>query len=131
MGDLSFLRNVGSSHGPVPDQSVIGCYYICFTLFELMLTVCTYLNPHGSYLLVAILIVVQAKLILVTIDCWTPHTAIKQTSGVLGILVCLLAFYSFFAESLAEHGTIIPTGKFNEVKSRDEVKKEMAAKKQR
>ena len=131
MGDLAFLKNVGSTSGEVPDQSVIGCYYICFTLFELMLTVCTYLNPHGSYLLFAILIVVQAKLILSTINCWTPHTEIQQASGVLGILVCLLAFYSFLAESLAEHGTLIPTGKFNEVKSRSDVKREMIDKKQR
>lgn len=125
MGDLAFLQNVGASGGHSPDPSVMGCYYICFTLFELMLTVCTFLNPHGSYLLFWILVVVQVKLILATIECWTPHTAIKQASGVLGILVCLMAFYSFLAESLAEHGTIIPTGKFNEVKSRNDVKKEM------
>lgn len=134
MGDLAFLQNVGASSGQLPSHSVMGCYYIVFTIFELMLTVCTFLNPHGSYLLFWILAIVQVKLILITIASWTPHTAIKQTSGVLGILVCLMALYSFLAESLAEHGTIIPTGKFNVVKSRHDVKQEMqeaAEKKQR
>lgn len=128
LGDLLFLQNTGPTAGLQPYDAVLGCYYISFTLFELMLTVCTYLNPHGSWLLVAILSVVQLKLILNTIHCWTPHHELQQTSGFLGILVCLLAFYSFFAESLAEHGSIIPTGKFNEVKSRVEVKKEMVEK---
>jgi succinate-acetate transporter protein len=130
-GDLLFIQSVGSTAGQVVDQSVIGSYYIALTLFELLLTVCCYLNPQGSYLLVAILVIVQGKLILTTINCWTPHTSIKQTSGFLGILVCLFSFYSFFAESLAEHGTLIPTGKFAGVKSRVDVKAELLVKKKR
>lgn len=125
MGDLSFIQNVGPTAGETPERAVLGCYYICFTLFELMLTVCSYLNPQGSMLLVVILIVVQLKLILNTIDAFYEQVEVKQAAGVLGILVCLLAFYSFFAESLAEHGHIIPTGKFAGVKSRMDVKKEM------
>ena len=130
-GDLLFIQNTTLAPGAFVDQSVIGCYYISFTLFTAMLTVCTYLNPQGSYLLVTILSIVVVKLILMTINSWTPHTELKQTSGFLGILVCLLAFYSFFAESLAEHGTVIPTGKFAGVKSRSEVKTELLAKKKK
>jgi len=129
MGDLLFLENVGSSAGHAASDSVSGVYYLVFTLWVMMLTLCTYLSPHGSYLLVSILSVVDIKLTLVTINCWTPHTQIKQASGVMGILVCLLAFYSFFAESLAEHGDIIPTGKFGGVKTRVAVSKEMRDKK--
>lgn len=125
MGDLYFLANVGPSEGMIPDDSILGCYYITFTLFVMLLTVCTFLNPQGSYLLVTILVVVVIKLILVTVNCWSPHTELKRTSGFMGVLVSILALYSFFAESLAEHGTVIPTGKFLDVKSRSDVKREM------
>jgi len=108
------------------DHSVKGVYELVFMMMTALLTVCCYFNPHGSALLVAILAVVVAKLGLNVINAWTRHTQIQQASGVLGVFVCLLAVYSFFAESLAEHGSIIPTGKFGEgVVSRTDVKAEM------
>ena len=94
------------------DPAVPGCYYIIFTLFEAMLTLCVYLSPSGSWLLFAILAIVLVKLVLSTIHCWWPTPGLLRAGGFFGCLCCLLSMYSFFAESLAEHGTMIPTGKF-------------------
>ena len=129
LGDLSFLANVGDSALESPRDAVLGVYYLVFSLWVFMLTLCICLNPHGSYLLVAILGIVNVKLILVTVHSWTPYVELQQASGVLGVFVSLISMYSFFAESLAEHGDIIPTGKFIGVKSRTDVTKEMREKK--
>jgi succinate-acetate transporter protein len=123
LGDLSFLEYVGP--GYAQSGSVFGCYYLVFSVFEGLLTVCCYFSPQGSWLLFTILMVVFVKLVLATIHSWHPTEGLSRAGGVFGILVCLLAFYSFFAESLAEHGTLIPTGKFAGVKSRHEVKEEI------
>jgi succinate-acetate transporter protein len=131
LGDLYFLANVGDTAGDSPRDAILGVYNLVFTLWVTMLTLCVYLNPHGSYLLVTILGVVDAKLVLVTIHCWSPHVELQQASGALGVFVSLISMYSFFAESLAEHGDIIPTGKFIGVKSRADVIKEMREKKLR
>lgn len=128
-GDLAFLANVGETAGDTPRDAILGVYYLVFSVWVSILTLCIYCNPHGSYLLVSILAVVAVKLILVTIHCWQPYVELQQASGVLGVFVCLLSMYSFFAESLAEHGEIIPTGKFIGVKSRADVTKEMREKK--
>lgn len=94
------------------DPAVPACYYIIFTLFVTMLSGCVYVSPNGSYLLFSILVIVIIKLVIATVHCWSKTVGLQRAGGFFGILCCLLAMYSFIAESLAEHGTIIPTGKF-------------------
>jgi succinate-acetate transporter protein len=110
IGELLFISNTGGDEGF--NDSVMGCYYISFTLFELLITICMYLSPSGSYLLITILVVVQIKLIIATVESWTQFPELRQAGGCCGAFVCILAMYSFLAESVAEHGVILPTGKF-------------------
>jgi succinate-acetate transporter protein len=125
MGNLLFLQNV-ENPDHVPNDAIMGVYYMVFMMFTALLTFCTYLSPHGSWLLVVILGIVVVKLALASIDSWTPHRELVITGGVLGVAVCLLAVYSFIADSLAEHGVVIATGKFGGTKTRPQVKKENA-----
>lgn len=130
VGDLSFIKYVGPSGDQVQDNSPIGFYLISLTLFTVVLTICTYLSPHGSYVLLTTLLGFQIKLVVNTIHCWiTDYPALYRISGVVGLFICVVSIYAFIAEALAENGQIIPTGKFNTTKTRLEVNLEIATKK--
>jgi succinate-acetate transporter protein len=126
LGNLLFLQNLGNPNQQEPNATARGVYYSVFMLFIALLALCTYLSPHGSWSLMAILGIVVVQLVVAAVEYWIPHRALVIARGVLGVAVCLLAIYTFVADSLAEHGVMIRTGKFGGMKTRHVVRQENA-----
>jgi succinate-acetate transporter protein len=124
VGDLAFLKNIGT---PTEfDGSALGCYYIAFNLFNLLLTLCTYLSPKGSWILVVLLIDVQVRLVMFCIYAWWPTPSLNRASGFFGVVASLMAIYIYYADAMSEDGIQVPTGKFHPgVKTREDVKGEI------
>ena len=127
VGNLAILSSAYSYDSQAPDQNYLAesCYYVSLTSFVLILTICSYINPHGSFLMMSIMLLISLKLVILTINIWISNDMLKRIGGFIGVVISIVSSYCFVAEAIAENGQIIPTGKFNCTKTRLEVKDEM------
>jgi succinate-acetate transporter protein len=124
LGDLAFLRYVGEPFNP--NGSTLGCYFITFNLFNMLLLLCVIQSVRGSWLLAGFLFDFQVRLVLLCVYCWWPTKGIDRAAGVFGVFAALIFMFIFYVDSVFEDGVVLGTGKFhNGVRTRSDVRGEV------
>ncbi|KAI8913665.1 GPR1/FUN34/yaaH family-domain-containing protein [Gorgonomyces haynaldii] len=95
-------------------KQVIGIYLLTITIMNTVFMTLALKHPRGSVLLVITLLMVDIKLLFSTINVWVESRAFGQVGSFFGMIGALLALYSYIAESYAEEGILLPTGKYED-----------------
>ncbi|KAJ3269113.1 hypothetical protein HDV01_001847 [Terramyces sp. JEL0728] len=102
--------------------TVIGMYLLTLTIVNAVFLVISWHHPKSSTLLFFTLLFVTLKMLGETIGAFSGVAVIGQISAWFGVVGSLLALYTFIAEAYAEEGVVLPTGKFNQVITKKQVK---------
>ncbi|KAJ3321632.1 hypothetical protein HDV06_004047 [Boothiomyces sp. JEL0866] len=119
---IQFIQPVVGLTAEGDKSTVIGMYLLTLTIVNFVFLVLSWHHPKSSILLSVTLSFVTVKMLCGTIATFGDVPKVGQVGAWFGVIGSLLALYTFVAEAYAEEGVVLPTGKFDQVVTKKQVK---------